>query len=243
MPAAGPGTRGRHGDRRRRQQPYGAAADRSPCWSCSAAAMLLLGCDRGDARRVDWPDGGRGGDSSAPVRGARCWARSASRLIAPAWRPARRRRRTTRRRPSGEPAPRRRSRWHGAKAATRYAPGPDRPADPGANPCLGVDAALETLHSTGTECSAMPKDYGRPGWFAEGTRPGDIGPAVIAGHVDSTRGPAVFFRLCAAEAGRPDRRCSGAGLDQFTGGGGRAVRQEPVPHRRVYGSTPTRNSG
>jgi sortase (surface protein transpeptidase) len=33
------------------------------------------------------------------------------------------------------------------------------------------------------------------GWYALGPRPGDPGSAVILGHVDSTRGPAVFYRL------------------------------------------------
>jgi sortase (surface protein transpeptidase) len=33
------------------------------------------------------------------------------------------------------------------------------------------------------------------GWYAPGPRPGDLGSAVIFGHVDSDRGPAVFYRL------------------------------------------------
>jgi sortase (surface protein transpeptidase) len=33
------------------------------------------------------------------------------------------------------------------------------------------------------------------GWYELGPRPGDPGSAVILGHVDSRRGPAVFFRL------------------------------------------------
>jgi sortase (surface protein transpeptidase) len=33
------------------------------------------------------------------------------------------------------------------------------------------------------------------GWYEGGTRPGDPGSAVILGHVDSTLGPAVFYRL------------------------------------------------
>ena len=33
------------------------------------------------------------------------------------------------------------------------------------------------------------------GWYEGGTRPGDPGSAVILGHVDSTSGPAVFYRL------------------------------------------------
>jgi sortase (surface protein transpeptidase) len=33
------------------------------------------------------------------------------------------------------------------------------------------------------------------GWFASGPSPGDPGPAVILGHLDSDRGPAVFWHL------------------------------------------------
>jgi LPXTG-site transpeptidase (sortase) family protein len=40
-----------------------------------------------------------------------------------------------------------------------------------------------------------PTDFAQAGWFAAGPVPGDVGPAVIAGHVDSRTGPAVFFRL------------------------------------------------
>jgi hypothetical protein len=40
-----------------------------------------------------------------------------------------------------------------------------------------------------------PTRWERAGWYAPGTRPGDPGSAVILGHVDSKRGPAVFFRL------------------------------------------------
>ena len=33
------------------------------------------------------------------------------------------------------------------------------------------------------------------GWYQLGPRPGERGPAVIVGHVDSREGPAVFHRL------------------------------------------------
>jgi sortase (surface protein transpeptidase) len=58
-----------------------------------------------------------------------------------------------------------------------------------------VDAVLESLHLDAAGALRPPKDYARPGWYADGTKPGAVGPAVIAGHVDSTRGPAVFFHL------------------------------------------------
>jgi sortase (surface protein transpeptidase) len=60
---------------------------------------------------------------------------------------------------------------------------------------IGVDTPLEdlTLNADGT--LHAPNDYQHAGWYAQGTSPGDVGPAVIAGHVDSKTGPAVFFRL------------------------------------------------
>lgn len=41
----------------------------------------------------------------------------------------------------------------------------------------------------------VPGEPSAPGWFTPGPSPGQLGPAVIAGHVDSTQGPAVFYRL------------------------------------------------
>lgn len=41
----------------------------------------------------------------------------------------------------------------------------------------------------------VPADPGQAGWYAEGAAPGDPGPAVIVGHVDSYHGPGVFARL------------------------------------------------
>jgi hypothetical protein len=39
------------------------------------------------------------------------------------------------------------------------------------------------------------------GWYDRGPAPGQVGPAVIAGHVDSYQGPGVFFRLGALRPG------------------------------------------
>jgi hypothetical protein len=41
----------------------------------------------------------------------------------------------------------------------------------------------------------VPVDPARAGWYSEGPAPGDAGPAVIVGHVDDYRGPAVFARI------------------------------------------------
>ena len=41
----------------------------------------------------------------------------------------------------------------------------------------------------------VPGDDDLAGWFTGGAVPGQDGPAVISGHVDSKTGPAVFYRL------------------------------------------------
>jgi sortase (surface protein transpeptidase) len=40
-----------------------------------------------------------------------------------------------------------------------------------------------------------PVDYATAGYYTGGPTPGQLGPAVIAGHVDGKAGPAVFYRL------------------------------------------------
>jgi Sortase domain len=62
-------------------------------------------------------------------------------------------------------------------------------------PAIRVDSPLEDLTLDSAGALRAPVDYARAGWYSDGTVPGDIGPAVIAGHVDSHQGPAVFFRL------------------------------------------------
>lgn len=47
----------------------------------------------------------------------------------------------------------------------------------------------------------VPTDFDLPGWFSPGPSPGQFGPSVIAGHVDSKAGPAVFYRLGALKPG------------------------------------------
>jgi hypothetical protein len=47
----------------------------------------------------------------------------------------------------------------------------------------------------------VPTDPDVAGWFTGGPVPGDVGPALLAGHVDSKTGPAVFFRLKTLQPG------------------------------------------
>ena len=63
---------------------------------------------------------------------------------------------------------------------------------------IEVSTGLQRLGKDGhgaVEVPTGPHQWDTAGWYAAGTRPGDPGSAVILGHVDSKRGPAVFYRL------------------------------------------------
>jgi sortase (surface protein transpeptidase) len=75
------------------------------------------------------------------------------------------------------------------------ATGPVSPPVRLAIPAIGVATPLVRLGRERDGSMQVPADFARAGWFAEGPSPGQLGPAVIAGHVDSRTGPAVFFRL------------------------------------------------
>jgi sortase (surface protein transpeptidase) len=62
-------------------------------------------------------------------------------------------------------------------------------------PSIGVASPLDRLGRARDRTVEVPSRWEVAGWYAPGTRPGDPGSAVILGHVDSKRGPAVFFRL------------------------------------------------
>jgi Sortase domain len=62
-------------------------------------------------------------------------------------------------------------------------------------PAVGLDAPLGPLEVAPDGSLAAPKRFDAAGWWRAGPEPGEPGPAVVAGHVDSTRGPAAFFAL------------------------------------------------
>lgn len=68
-------------------------------------------------------------------------------------------------------------------------------------PSLGVSSRLQRLGLNPDGTIAVPDAWQRAGWYRRGPKPGQVGPAVILGHVDSTSGPAIFHRLRELEAG------------------------------------------
>lgn len=61
-----------------------------------------------------------------------------------------------------------------------------------------IDVHVKQLIGLGYDAHGgleVPMHFDDAGWFSAGPSPGQLGPAVIAGHVDSKAGPAVFYRL------------------------------------------------
>ena len=68
-------------------------------------------------------------------------------------------------------------------------------------PKIGVRTGLVPLGVEPDGALQVPTDFAVAGWYTLGPTPGQVGPAVVAGHIDSYRGPAVFFRLSALRPG------------------------------------------
>ena len=121
-------------------------------------------------------------------------------------------------------------------------PGPETPGLVGNPvsvkvPAIGVDAELDVLGLTPGGALEVPP-YDRAGWFAGGSRPGEPGPAVIAAHVDSLTGPAVFYKL---KAVRPGDRITVGYADgtevHFVVSGSASYPKSEFPTDQVYGPT------
>src|SRR4051794_24821962 len=105
-------------------------------------------------------------------------------------------------------------------------------------PAIGVDTALVGLGLNPAGALEVPRRFDVAGWWTGGTRPGERGPAVITGHVDSYTGPAVFFRL--GRLRRGDRviveRRDGSRI-RFTVRALAHYAKHRFPTRLVYGPT------
>ncbi|GGZ28188.1 class F sortase [Streptomyces inusitatus] len=82
-----------------------------------------------------------------------------------------------------------------------------------------------------------PADPNLAGWYRDGTPPGAKGTAVVAGHVDNAKGPAVFYGLGALKKGnrievsRQDGRTAVFTVDAIE-----VYEADAFPDDEVYGS-------
>ena len=68
-------------------------------------------------------------------------------------------------------------------------------------PALGIDAPVGSVGQAPDGTVEVPGEWQEVGWYDRGPRPGEDGPAVLLGHVDSKAGPAVFVRLPQVQSG------------------------------------------
>src|SRR5215469_8855398 len=62
-------------------------------------------------------------------------------------------------------------------------------------PAIQLKVPLSELGLNPDRTVQVPTSFAEPGWYRLGPSPGQLGSAVILGHVDSYSGPAVFYRL------------------------------------------------
>jgi sortase (surface protein transpeptidase) len=62
-------------------------------------------------------------------------------------------------------------------------------------PSLNVNTSIEKVGRLANGEMGVPKGFDTVGWFEPGVQPGAPGNSVMAGHVDSKAGPAVFYKL------------------------------------------------
>jgi hypothetical protein len=106
-------------------------------------------------------------------------------------------------------------------------------------PALQLTGPLAELSVAPDGELLAPADPGLAGWYAGGVVPGDLGPAVIGGHVDSRRGPGVFFSLRSLQPGDAVEVTRSDGqVVRFAVTGVREVSKAQFPTGTVYAPTP-----
>jgi sortase (surface protein transpeptidase) len=69
-------------------------------------------------------------------------------------------------------------------------------------PALNMSAEFEApLRLNPDKTIEVPDSFDKVGWYEYGATPGEVGSAAILGHVDSYKGPAVFYNLGKLEVG------------------------------------------
>jgi sortase (surface protein transpeptidase) len=104
-------------------------------------------------------------------------------------------------------------------------------------PAIGVRADMDQLGLNADGTLSVPP-YDRAGWYGGGPKPGETGPAVIAAHVDSETGPAVFHKLSLLRPGDAVTvdYDDGTSVEFVVRGADRYLKSE-FPTERVYGVT------
>ncbi|MGW1028767.1 class F sortase [Streptomyces sp. NPDC002577] len=107
-------------------------------------------------------------------------------------------------------------------------------------PAINVNAPVTTvgLDPDGWVQAPPPDDSNLAGWFTGAVAPGQKGTAVIVGHVDNSKGPAVFYGLGSLKKGnRVEVRRADHKTAVFEIYGIEVFSKANFPGQRVYGNT------
>ena len=106
-------------------------------------------------------------------------------------------------------------------------------------PSIGVSASIVHLGLTSSGALQVPPTTTVAGWYTGSPRPGSVGSAIIAGHIDSVAGPGIFFRLSQLQSGARVyvRRADGT-LAVFEVTEVQMFAKDAFPTTAVYGAVP-----
>ncbi len=104
-------------------------------------------------------------------------------------------------------------------------------------PDIGVNAQVINVGKKADGTIQVPSDPSQVGQYQNAPSPGEIGPAIIVGHVDSMKGPAVFWRLHLLQPGETIKivRADGT-IATFKINKVENFSQENFPTQEVYGN-------
>jgi hypothetical protein len=101
-------------------------------------------------------------------------------------------------------------------------------------PDAGIDTSLVPVGLQPDGAMELP-DPGTGAWYHLGPRPGEPGPAVILGHVDSVNGPDVFYGLSLLEAGDVVYVDDASNVRRaFVVEDVEVVRKDALPYQRIW---------
>jgi sortase (surface protein transpeptidase) len=105
-------------------------------------------------------------------------------------------------------------------------------------PKVGINAGLLPMGTNPDGTMETPKTNVLAGWYKNAPTPGEMGPSILVGHVDSAKeGPAVFFRLRELipgdiiEVDRKDGKVAKFRVDSVE-----QFQQDAFPTQKVYGN-------
>jgi LPXTG-site transpeptidase (sortase) family protein len=105
-------------------------------------------------------------------------------------------------------------------------------------PALRIQAIVEPVYVSDKGQMGVPRSTERVGYLSSGVLPGAIGNAIMDGHVDNYKGPAVFFQLKQLKKGdavivKNDTGCK----IQFVVDSVEIYKTSEAPLPKIFGST------